>query len=295
MVLAREGSHYRVHTEQGPVRAALSGKMKRGAPKVVVGDRVHLEGGGGGDLFGIVAVEPRTSVLDRRVPQGRGTRPVAANIDQVFVVTSSTQPAPVPSVLDRLLVIAEANELAASVIVNKADLDPGDALVARFILAGYPVLATSTKTRQGLEELRRRLQGRVTVVTGPSGAGKSSLVNAVQPGLSLRVGEVSARNRRGTNTTVSAVMLPLDGGGFLVDTPGFSDVGIWGLDPRELASCFPEMRPFIGRCRFGDCRHVSEPGCAVLAAAAEGVVAADRLESYHLLLQDTEGEPKEWE
>jgi putative ribosome biogenesis GTPase RsgA len=129
----------------------------------------------------------------------------------------------------------------------------------------------------------------------PSGAGKSSLLNAVQPGLGLRVGEISRKVRRGTNTTVAAVMIPLERGGYLVDTPGFSEVGLWGVEPRELASCFPEMRPFIGECRFGDCRHLSEPKCAVRAAVERGEIAADRHQSYVVLLGELDAEPKAWE
>jgi ribosome biogenesis GTPase len=133
------------------------------------------------------------------------------------------------------------------------------------------------------------------VVTGPSGAGKSSLLNAVQPGLGLRTGEISAKVRRGKNITVSAVMIPLAGGGFLVDTPGFSEVGLWGIDPRELADCFPEFRPFLGQCRYADCRHRGEPGCRVQAAADGGAIAADRLASYLVLLNELESAPREWE
>ncbi len=111
----------------------------------------------------------------------------------------------------------------------------------------------------------------------------------------LRIGEISARVRRGKNTTVSAVMLPLDAGGFLVDTPGFSEVGLWGIEPRELASCFPDMKRFIGECRYGDCRHVSEPGCRMQAAVEQGEIQADRLESYRILLEELESAPAEWE
>jgi ribosome biogenesis GTPase len=262
----------------------------------VVGDRVRLDqDAGSGEHLGITGVEPRRSLLERRVPEGRGSRPVAANIDKVFVVTATTHPEPIPQLIDRLLVVAEANSLPAAVILNKVDLDPGLALAARLRTAGYAVLPTSVKTGEGIDALREALQGRVSVVTGPSGAGKSSLLNAVQPGLKLRIGELSRRVRRGTNTTVSALMIPLENGGFLVDTPGFSEVGLWGIDPRELPSCFPEMRPFIGHCRFGDCRHVSEPGCAMTAAVARGEIRSDRVESYQLLLRELEAEPEEWE
>jgi ribosome biogenesis GTPase / thiamine phosphate phosphatase len=294
-VLERDGAVYRVATSGGEVRAVLRGKAKRDAPRLVVGDRIRLEPEPNGELYGVVSVEPRTSLLERRVPEGRGTRPVAANIDEVFVVTASTHPAPIPQLIDRLLVVAEANSIPAAVVVNKTDLDPGLALVERCRASGYTVYPTSVSSGEGIEAFAKALAGRISVVTGPSGAGKSSLLNSVQPGLKLRIGEISAKIRRGKNTTVSAVMLPLDNGGYLVDTPGFSEVGLWGIVPRELASCFPEMRPHIGECRYADCRHMSEPGCRMQAAADAGEILADRLESYRILLAELESAPEEWE
>jgi ribosome biogenesis GTPase len=142
---------------------------------------------------------------------------------------------------------------------------------------------TNAKGGDGIADLRAALAGRISVVTGPSGAGKSSLLNAVEPGLKLRTQEVSARVRRGRHTTVSAVMIPLAGGGFLMDTPGFSEVGLWGIEP------------LVDDCRYGDCRHVSEPGCAVRTGVEERLVRADRYESYRALLAEIEAMPKEWE
>jgi ribosome biogenesis GTPase len=294
-VLERDGSAYRVATEEGEVRAVLRGKAKRDTARVVVGDRVQLEPEPTGEVYGVIGVEPRTTLLERRVPEGRGTRPVAANIDEVFVVTATVDPAPIPQLIDRLLVVAEANSIHAAIVVNKIELDPGLRLIERCRASGYDVYPTSAKTGEGIEAFAAALAGRISVVTGPSGAGKSSLLNAVQPGLKLRIGEISAKVRRGKNTTVSAVMLPLDTGGFLVDTPGFSEVGLWGVEPRELASCFPEMRPFIGECRYADCRHMTEPGCRIQAAADAGEILKDRLESYRILLKELEGAPEEWE
>jgi ribosome biogenesis GTPase / thiamine phosphate phosphatase len=294
-VLERDGSVYRVATADGEVRAVLRGKTKRETPRVVVGDRVLLEPEPTGEYHGVVGVEPRTTLLERRVPEGRGTRPVAANIDEVFVVASSAHPAPIPQLIDRLLVVAEANSIPAAVVVNKIDLDPGQGLIQRCRAAGYTVYPTSVRSGDGIADLAWVLRGRISVVTGPSGAGKSSLLNAVEPGLKLRIGEISARVRRGKNTTVSAVMLPLASGGFLVDTPGFSEVGLWGIEPRELASCFPEMRPYIGDCRYNDCRHMTEPGCRMQAVADAGAIQLDRLESYRILLKELESAPEEWE
>jgi ribosome biogenesis GTPase len=294
-VLERDGAVYRVATGGDELRAVLRGRAKREAPKVVVGDVVRLEPEPGGALYGIAAVEPRRTLLERRVPEGRGARPVVANVDQVLVVTATRDPAPLLQLLDRLLVVAEVNEIPARLVVNKVDLAPGDALGERFRRAGYDVHLTSARTGAGLDELRETITGKASVVTGPSGAGKSSLLNALQPGLALRTGEISRKVRRGTNTTVGAVMLPLDGGGFIVDTPGFSEVGLWGVNPRALAECFPELRPLLDRCRFADCRHVTEPGCAIRAAADGGDIAPDRLASYQALLAEVEAAPRDWE
>ena len=294
-VLERDGSVYRVATDGGEVRAVLAGKTKRDTARVVVGDRVRLEPDPAAVLHAIVGVEPRTALLERRVPEGRGTRPVAANVDQVFVVTATVDPAPIPQLIDRLLVVAEANEIGAAVVINKVDLDPGTGLIERFRGAGYAAYPTSVRTGEGMAQFAAALAGRISVVTGPSGAGKSSLLNRVQPGLQLRTAEISAKVRRGKNTTVSAVMLPLAAGGFLVDTPGFSEVGLWGIDPGELDSCFPEFRSVLGQCRYADCRHRTEPGCRVREAVEAGRVARDRWESYLVLLEELESAPAEWE
>jgi ribosome biogenesis GTPase len=196
--------------------------------------------------------------------------------------------------LDRFLVIAEANELAARIIVNKVDLVGEPQARARFApyeRAGYPMHFTSTKRGDGLDSVRRVLGGRVSVFTGPSGVGKSSLLNALFPGLSLRVGEISESVNKGRHTTVGATMIPLpdDKAGFVVDTPGLREIGMWALSPEHLDACFPEIRPFINQCRFADCTHTVEPGCAVKDAVERGDVSADRYASYLKLRDEIEG------
>lgn len=296
VVLERDGAQYRVLLAGGgEVRAILRGKLKQESPQVVVGDRVGLEPEPQGGLYALASVEPRRSVVERRIPLGRGTRPVVANVDRVVVVTAAIDPAPIPSLIDRLLVLSEVNELPAVVVVNKTDLDPGTGVVARCRAAGYEVVATSARTGAGLDQLSRLLATGESVVTGASGVGKSSLLNAVGAGLALRTGAISTKGKRGRQTTVGAVMVPFGTGAFLVDTPGFSEVGLWGVEPRELASCFPEFRSYIGGCRFPDCRHLTEPGCGISAAAAAGTIAEDRLASYRLLLAETSEEPADWE
>jgi ribosome biogenesis GTPase len=296
LVLAREGGQFRVAVDGGEVVAILRGKAKRSRhDRVVVGDRVTLDDGDEQGTLGISGVEPRRNLLERRTPSGRGNRPVAANLDRVYVVTSAADPQPIPQLIDRLCAIAEANEIPVALVVNKSELGSAEKLATRYRHAGYDVFLVSAKTGEGLESLFAELRGKESLLTGASGVGKSTILNRLQPGLALRTGEVSEKNRRGKNTTVAAVLVPLLGGGWLVDTPGFSDVGLWGIEPRELASCFPEMRNLIDRCKFADCTHRDEPACAVREATRSGAVDPQRYASYLILLEELRSEPKEWE
>lgn len=290
LVLERSGSTFRVATQAGEITAVLRGRVKhQDKGRVVVGDNVLLDAGG------IIGTEPRRNVLERRSVNGRSSRAVAANLDRVLVLTAVTQPEPILSLIDRLLTIAEANDLPTGLVITKIDLASPADLSHRFRSAGYQVWPASIKTGEGVEALAKELFGRVTLVTGPSGVGKSSLLNRIQPGLKLPTQEISAKIERGKNTTVSAVMVPLDAGGFLVDTPGFSDVGLAGIEPRELARCFPELRNLIDHCRFPDCRHLIEPGCAIRAAVNAGTVESGRYESYRGLLAELTEAPRHWE
>ena len=296
LVLEREGGQFRVATDAGEVAAVLRGKARRDVhDRVVVGDRVTLDDGGERGIYGITGVAPRRNQLERRTPLGRGNRPVAANLDRVYVVTSVADPAPVPQLIDRLCAIAEANEIPVAIVLNKVDLDPEQALADRYARAGYPVYRISAKSGAGLDSLFAELTGKESLLTGASGVGKSTLLNRLQPGLALRTRAISERIRRGQNTTVAAVLVPLDGGGWLVDTPGFSDVGLWGIAPRELARCFPELREPIERCKFADCWHRTEPGCAVRAGVEQGSIHSERYASYLALLNELQDAPKEWE
>jgi ribosome biogenesis GTPase len=295
-VLAREGGAYRVVIDGVERTAILRGKAKREADRAVAGDRVRFDPATlTEDVLAIEAVEPRRSILERRIPDGRGTRPVAANVDQVVVVIAAADPPPIPQLLDRLLVVAEANDIPALVVINKTDLGPADSIVAHLAATGYEILLTAAKRGDGLEQLREALSGKISVFTGPSGAGKSSLMNALEPGLGLRIGEVSAKLRRGTHTTVSAVMIPLAIGGFVVDTPGFSEVGMWAIDRAHLDECFPEFRPVIGECKFDDCTHRTEPACAIRGLVESGAVPRTRYETYLTLFAELADLPEEWQ
>ncbi len=262
--------------------------------KLAVGDDVRLERGERDDAWAIAEILPRRSRLARRAPGGaQGERIVAANVDQVVVVFAAAKPEPHPRMLDRFLVIAEGNELAARIVINKVDLVGEDVARERFGAyekIGYPVIYTAAKAGIGLDAAREALSGRRSVLTGPSGVGKSSLLNAIYPGSGLRVGEISESVNKGRHTTVGAKMLPLpdESGGYVIDTPGLREVGIWAMPARELDTCFPEMRTRREDCRFRDCRHVIEPECAIRDAVARGDITADRYDSYLRLLEELE-------
>jgi ribosome biogenesis GTPase len=296
IVLSREGGSFRVATPGGEITAILRVKARRDRyDRIVVGDRVTLDAGDAKGTFGIAGVAPRRNLLERRTPSGRANRPIAANLDRVFVVTAAAEPRPVPQILDRLLVIAEVNDIPAALVVNKCDLAAGGELTRAYRDAGYDVFEVSARSGAGLDALFAELKGRECLLTGPSGVGKSTLLNRLRPGLVLRTGAVSEKSRRGRNTTVSAVLVPLPEGGWLVDTPGFSEVGLFGIEPRELARCFPEFRSPLEQCRFADCTHRQEPGCEVRSAVERGSLARARYQSYLALLSELREAPKDWE
>jgi ribosome biogenesis GTPase len=221
---------------------------------------------------------------------------IVANLDQVAPVFAAADPAPKWNLLDRYLVVAESLGLPALVCITKLDLvldaqgrlDPElEEVVADYRRIGYPVVLASAVTGAGLDELREALRGRLSVFLGKSGVGKTSLLNALQPGLGLRVREVSQVTGKGRHTTTHLEMFPLEIGGSIVDTPGVREFGLWEVDGAEMAHFFPEMRPFLGRCRFGmGCAHDDEPGCAVRRAVMEGQISPRRYQSYLRLRSD---------
>jgi ribosome biogenesis GTPase len=317
IVLSGTGGIWRIRHDDGvTIEASLRGRVKKSNSgkrsdgslrrdtisaaaetlKLTVGDRVLLEQDGEDGAWAISKILPRRSKLARRNPGGgHGERIVAANVDQVVIVFAAANPEPHPRMLDRFLVIAEANELSALIVINKVELVGGaDEARARWMdyeRAGYTIHYTSVKQRTGFEPLHDALAGVVSVLTGPSGVGKSSLLNAMFPGLNLRVGEISESVNKGRHTTVGGFAHPLPGteGGYVVDTPGLREVGMWALSPAELDQCFPELRPFLDGCRFADCRHSVEPGCAVRDAVARGDVSKARYESFIKLREELEG------
>lgn len=301
VVMNGTGGIWRVRADDGEtLDVPMRGRLKKGAEgalKLTVGDEVTLEDAAG-ESWAISEILPRRSQLARRMPGGgHGERIVVANVDQVVIVFAAARPEPHVRMLDRFLVIAEGNRLDARIVVNKVELADERAARERFAAyerAAYPLHFTSVKKDIGLEELHEALRGRTSVLSGPSGVGKSSLLNSMYPGLNLRVGEISESVNKGRHTTVGSTLHPLPDGGFVVDTPGLREVGMWGMPSEHLDSCFPEFRPYLDECRFADCTHIAEPDCGVRTAVESGNVSAERYESYVKLRSELEDTEKKW-
>ena len=303
VVLKGTGGVWHVRTTAGEtVEASLRGRLKKEIDemkKLAVGDRVLIESDAHVGHWAIAEILPRQSQLARRAPgEGQGERIVAANVDQVVIVFAAAKPEPHRRMLDRFLVISEANGLDSRIVINKVELVEREKTKQEFsdyARAGYPVHFTSVKQRIGLEELHSGLEGKTSVLTGPSGVGKSSLMNSMYPGLNLRVGEISESVNKGRHTTVGALLHPLPDGGYVVDTPGLREVGTWGLASEHLDECFREFRAFSPSCRFSNCTHRVEPGCAVRQAVDDGPISAERYDSYLRLREEIEISEKKWE
>jgi ribosome biogenesis GTPase len=303
VVLKGTGGVWHVRTTAGEtVEASLRGRLKKEIDemkKLAVGDRVLVESDAHVGHWAIAEILPRQSQLGRRAPgEGQGERIVAANVDQVVIVFAAAKPEPHRRMLDRFLVISEANGLDSRVVINKIELvdrEKTEREFSDYARAGYPVHFTSVKQRIGLDDLHGDLAGKTSVLTGPSGVGKSSLMNAMYPGLGLRVGEISESVNKGRHTTVGALLHPLPDAGYVVDTPGLREVGTWGLASEHLDECFREFRAFSSSCRFSNCTHRVEPGCAVLQAVDGGSISAERYDSYLRLREEIESSEKKWE
>ena len=294
-VLRATAGFFDVEVEDGAiVRCKLRGKLKKELKKTdlcVIGDLVEFEGTNEGEGQ-ILEIASRRTVFSRRHP-GRGGRyredVLMANLDQLFIVFAFGDPPFHPRMLDRFLVIAEHNEIAPHVVANKLDQE-APAQRAEFAVyesLGYPVHYASATDELGIESLRAAIGGKVSAFAGPSGVGKSSLLNALEPGLALRVGATSEHHTKGRHTTRVATLHPVLGG-HVADTPGIRELGVWNLPDEDLDHCFVEFRPYLGQCGFRSCRHQSEPKCAVKAAVESGDIRQDRFESYLRLLEDEE-------
>jgi len=285
LIVKAQSGFFTVETGLGLVVCQLRGRLKQGRALgdiAAVGDRVQIaiQADGSG---AIEKVEDRVRALVRLDPrpQGEYQQVLLANPDQAVFVFACAHPNPRLRMLDRFLVVAEKQKIPPIIIANKTDLvDDPAAIFGMYTQIGYPVIYTSASEGRGLEELRLALAGKISALAGPSGVGKSTLLNALQPSLGLVVNEISTALNKGKHTTVWRQLIPLEGGGYVADTPGWKSLALWDTEPEEIDAYFPELAPLVPKCQFSDCTHIHEPGCAVRAALDTGKIHPERYDSY---------------
>ncbi len=299
VIRARSG-FYDVQWSNLIFRCTLRGRFKR-EQRSAIGKRIYADPVAVGDKVNFTQLDdeegviekllPRRTKLSRRYPGKREEieQIVVANADQVIVVLSTRMPALNLRFLDRFLILAENGGMDAVVCLNKMDLidsDEREGMVSVFTAyqsLGYEVLYVSGKGYPGIADLRRVMEGKFSVMVGASGVGKSSLLNKIQCGLGLSVGEVGLKTEKGRHTTTLVELFSLDFGGDVADTPGIREVGLWGVDTENLERFFPEMIPYLSNCKYNDCVHIAEPGCAVIEAVNGGRISSVRHKSYIVL------------
>lgn len=299
MIVRYQAGFYEVETDQGMITAQLRGKLKQERQETDVaalGDRVWISSVAGQQGV-IEKIEERESVISRRAPGKAAEQVIVANLDQAIYVFACADPDPNFRMLDRMLVVAERENIPAIICANKIDLVvPSSAKeeFGEYEDLGYPVYYTSAITGEGMEKLTRQLHNRLSLFAGPSGTGKSSLLNRIQPGLGLQTGEVSQVTGKGLHTTVVRQLLPLDEGGYVADTPGLKAFALWDIEPEEVDAYFREIEPLVANCAFSDCTHTHEPGCAVTEAVEAGRVSPERYDSYLRIREAAESEQPDW-
>ena len=286
-VVRATGSWYDVLHDGETVRCRIRGRLRlkgvRSTNPVVVGDEVACEADEGGDYV-IADILPRRNYVIRRASNlSKESHIIAANVDQALLMASLRSPETPTEFVDRFLVTCEAYKVPVTILLSKLDLQDAEAVAefrAVYERAGYRVLEVSVREGRGVEEVRELLAGRTTLVSGNSGVGKSTLIQAIDPSLDIRTGEISESHHKGRHTTTFSTMYPLAGGGAVIDTPGIKGFGLIDIDEAELWHYFPEMMRVAPACRFYNCTHTHEPGCAVTEAVKAGEIAWPRYESY---------------
>ena len=294
-VVRATGSWYDVLHDGETVRCRIRGRLRlkgvRSTNPVVVGDEVACEADEGGDYV-IADILPRRNYVIRRASNlSKESHIIAANVDQALLMASLRSPETPTEFVDRFLVTCEAYKVPVTILLSKLDLQDAEAVAefrAVYEGAGYRVLEVSVREGRGVEEVRELLAGRTTLVSGNSGVGKSTLIQAIDPSLDIRTGEISESHHKGRHTTTFSTMYPLAGGGAVIDTPGIKGFGLIDIDEAELWHYFPEMMRVAPDCRFYNCTHTHEPGCAVVEAVERGQIAYPRYESYLKILDEDE-------
>ena len=286
-VVRATGSWYDVLHDGETVRCRIRGRLRlkgvRSTNPVVVGDEVACEADEGGDYVIADNLPRRNYVIRRASNLSKESHIIAANVDQALLMASLRSPETPTEFVDRFLVTCEAYKVPVTILLSKLDLQDAEAVAefrAVYEGAGYRVLEVSVREGRGVEEVRELLAGRTTLVSGNSGVGKSTLIQAIDPSLDIRTGEISESHHKGRHTTTFSTMYPLAGGGAVIDTPGIKGFGLIDIDEAELWHYFPEMMRVAPACRFYNCTHTHEPGCAVTEAVKAGEIAWPRYESY---------------
>ena len=294
IVVSSTGSWYEVDTAQGRLNCRIRGRLRlkgiRSTNPVVVGDRVIVEPDGESSV--IVGIVPRRNYIIRRASNlSKESHIIASNLDQALLLVTLHSPTTPREFVDRFLVTCEAYKVPVTIIIGKADTltdehaAEAEEFTAIYEDAGYNVMRLSSVTGEGVDTIRAMLREHTTLVAGNSGVGKSTLVGSIDPTLDIRTGEISESHHKGKHTTTFSTMYALEGG-YIIDTPGIKGFGLIDIEGRELCRYFPEMMRLAPSCRFYNCTHTHEPGCAVTEAVKEGRVAWSRYESYLKILDE---------
>lgn len=300
LVIKNTGSWYTVKTVEGSVvECKIKGNFRlkgiRSTNPVAVGDHVEIELNSQNTAF-ITAIGDRKNYIIRKSQNlSKQSHIIAANVDQAFLVVTVERPQTSTTFIDRFLATAEAYSVPVVLVFNKTDLlDDSLMRYQRMMIdlyetVGYKCVAVSAETGEGMDGLMEMLRDRITLLSGHSGVGKSTMINRLLPGVNLRTAEISDAHNTGMHTTTFSEMLPLPGGGYIIDTPGIKGFGTFDMEPEELTSYFKEIFRFSKDCRFSNCTHTHEPGCAVLKAVEDHYIAASRYQSYLSMLEDKDG------
>lgn len=300
LVIKNTGSWYLVKTDNGVIESKVKGNFRlkgiRSTNPVTVGDRVKIILNQEGTAF-ITEIEDRKNYIIRRSSNlSKQSHIIAANLDRVLLIVTIRYPETSTTFIDRFLASAEAYRVPATLVINKIDaydsdaMEYADALIALYENIGYPCIKISALNNLGIEQLEDLLKGKITLLSGHSGVGKSTLINRIVPNAEVKTGEISSYHHKGMHTTTFSEMLELSQGGYIIDTPGIKGFGTVDMEKEEIYHFFPEIFKYSAECRFNNCLHLKEPGCAVRKAVEEHFISESRYHSYLSMMEDDQEE-----